>query len=131
MASEVSKLRELLKTQATTLRGELLTRMDDKMTTFSSTFSSSPRSEPPLMHDVSFAGDSQDLNSFLYSIYDALAAHASPFSDDGRRVKWIACHFKPVGSPAADWRVSLVAENVSLFNEQMPEGKKAHRYMDL
>lgn len=125
LTSEVSKLRELLKTQATTLRGELLTRMDDKMTTFSSTFSLSPRSEPPLLHDVSFSGDSQHLDSFLYSIYDALAAHASAFSDDGRRVKWIARHFKPVGSPAADWWLSLVAENASLFNEQMPEGKTA------
>lgn len=87
---EVSKIRELLKTQASLLRSKLLTRMDDKMSTFASTHPVSSCTEPPLIHDVSFSGDPQHLDSFLYSIYNALSAHGSLFTDDGRRIKWIA-----------------------------------------
>lgn len=125
LSGEVSKIRDLLKTQATSLRGEFLTRMDDKLATFVTTFPSSSRADPPLMHDVSFSGDSQYLDSFLYSVYDALAAHSSAFSDNDRRIKWISRHLKPVGSPAADWWLSLVAENASLFYNVILEGKTA------
>lgn len=124
VGQEVTKLRDWLRGQAVSLRGELLTRMDDKFATFTSLPMSS-RAEPPLLHDVSFSGDSQHLDSFLYSIYDALASHSSNFADDGRRIKWIARHLRPVGSPAADWWLSRVAENASLFEGDVPEGKTA------
>lgn len=122
---EVFKIWELLKTQAISLRSELLTRMDDKMSTFASTHPVSSRTESPLIHNVSFLGDSQHLDSFLYSIYNALSAHEYLFADDGRRIKWIARHLKPVGSPAADWWLSLVAKNTSTFEGVALEGKTA------
>lgn len=92
------RLRETLKSQTTSLRGELLTQMDDKLTMFAANLPTSLRAEPPLLHNVSFSGDSQCLDSFLYSIYNALAAHAACFSNEGRRIKWVARHLRPVGA---------------------------------
>lgn len=125
LSQEVVKLLELLRIQAVLLRGELLTRMDDKLATVMSSTRAPSRSEPPLLNDVLFLGDSQYLDSFLYLMYDAMAAHSSSFSDDGRRIKWIARHLRPVGSPAADWWLSRVAENASLFDGSVSEGKTA------
>lgn len=114
-----------MKTQALSLRGELLTRVDNKLATFTSTLPSSSCSEPPLLHNVSFSGDSLHLDLFLYSIYDASAAHSASFADDGRRIKWVARHFRTVGSPAADWWLSLIAENATLFDGVLSGGKTA------
>lgn len=127
--SEAAQLRDNFRSQATALRNELMTRADDKLTTFSKTLPSSSTSavgpEPSPLADVSFSGESHQLSSFLYSIYYALSVHEARFADDGRRVKWISRHFRPASSPAADWWLSLVAENASLFDESLPEGMTA------
>lgn len=97
VGQEVAKLRYLLQIQAVLLRGELMTRMDDKLATFLASLPTLSRSEPPLLHNVLFLGDSQNLDSFLYSICDVLASHSSGFVDDRRCIKWIARHLRPVG----------------------------------
>lgn len=125
ISAEVARVREWMKTQAALLRGELLTRVEDKIATCLVSLPHPSRAEPPLLHDVSFSGEPQHLDSFLYSIYDPLAAHSAVFVDDGRRIKWISRHFQPVGSPAADWWLSLVAENAVLFDSVISEGKTA------
>lgn len=129
LKSEIGQLREMLRSHLAALRSELITRTDDKLTTFqksSSPFAlSSLTSEPAVMVDVSFSGDPSQLTSFLYSMYDALAVHEARFVNDDRRVKWIARHFRPASSPAADWWISLIAENASLFESSIPEGQTA------
>lgn len=126
MKLEVAQMREVLRSHIAALRSELITRTDDKLTTFSKSSSpSSMYSEPAVLTDVSFLGDPSQLTSFLYSIYDSLAVHEARFSSDDQRVKWITHHFKPASSPAADWWSSLVAENASLFESSIPEGQTA------
>lgn len=93
LSHEITHLRDSLKTQVLSLQGELLTRIDNQITTFATTLPPSSRSEPPLLPDVSFSGDSQFLDLFLYSIYDLLAAHSACFADEGRQIKWVARHF--------------------------------------
>lgn len=129
LKTEVNQLREMLRSHLAALRSELITRTDDKLTTFqkaSSPFATSSLNvEPGVMANVSFSGDPSQLTSFLYSMYDALAVHEARFANDDRRVKWIARHFRPASSPAADWWISLVAENASLFESSIPEGQTA------
>lgn len=122
---EVVKMRDLIRTQVSSLRGEMLTRVDDKMAMFLHTLPSFTRAESPLIHDVVFSGDPQHLDPILYSIYDALAAYLSFFLDEGCRIEWILQHLKPVGLPSADWWLSLFAENLSLFDGRILEGKTA------
>lgn len=122
---KVAKMRELLKVQALLLQSKFLTHVDDKMASFLSASPLSSRSEPPPLDDVVFSGEPQHLDSFLYSIYDALAAHLSAFVDNGLRIQWISGHLKPVGSPAAHWWPSLVAETASLFDGAIPPGRTA------
>lgn len=126
LKSEVNQIREMMRSHLAALRSELITRTDDKLTTFQKT--SSPfaiSSEPAVMVDVAFSGDPGQLTSFLYSVYDALTVHENCFANNDRRVKWIARHFRPASSPAADWWISLVAENASLFESSIPEGQTA------
>lgn len=125
LSQDFFKPREFLQSQVVLYRGELLTRMDDKLSTFFTSTHNSLRSKPPLLHEVSFVGDLQNLYYFLYLIHDVLAAHSSSFADNGYCIKWFPCYLRPIGSPAAYWWLSRVAENVSIFDVSVPEGKMA------
>lgn len=119
-------MRETMRSHIAALCSKLITQTDDKLTTFhKSLLTSSLYSEPAVLTDVSFSGNPSQLNSFLYSIYNVLAIHESWFANNDQRVKWIARHFYPVTLPAADWWISLVAENASVFDRSIPEGQTA------
>lgn len=126
LKTEVAQICEMMRSHLAALRNELITRTDDKLTTFhKSSAPSIPSLEPTVLTDVCFSGDPAQLTSFLYAIHVALALHDARFASNDRCFKWIARHFRPATSPAADWWISLVAENTSMFDRSIPEGQTA------
>lgn len=68
------------------------------------------RVEPPAIPGLLFDGDVRKVAGFLSNVKDYLTSTAPCFSNDDRKITWVARHF-PLASAPHDWWLSLLHEN--------------------